>query len=40
MIQFKYTTSKNLSFAHLLAMLVTFALKEVGKGNVTDDIVK
>ena len=39
-IQFKYTTPKNLSFTNSLAMLVTFALKEVGKDNVTDDIAK
>lgn len=39
-IQFKYTTPKNLSFTNPLAMLVTFALKEVGKDNVTDDIAK
>lgn len=39
-IQFKYTTPKNLSFTNPLAMLVTFALKEVGKNNVTDDIAK
>lgn len=39
-IQFKYTTPKNLSFTNTLAMLVTFALKEVGKDNVTDDIAK
>ncbi len=39
-IQFKYTTPKNLSFTNPLAMLVTFALKEVGKDNVTDDISK
>lgn len=37
-IQFKYTTPKNLSFTNPLAMLVTFALKEIGKDNVTDDI--
>lgn len=39
-IQFKYTTPKNLSFTNPLAMLVIFALKEVGKDNVTDDIAK
>ena len=39
-IQFKYTTPKNLSFTNPLAMLVTFALKEIGKNNVTDDIAK
>lgn len=39
-IQFKYTTPRNLAFTNPLAMLVTFALKEVGKDNVTDDTVK
>lgn len=39
-IQFKYTTPKNLAFTNPLAMLVTFALKEVGKNNVTEDIAK
>ena len=39
-IQFKYTTPKNLSFTNPLAMLVTFALKEIGKDNVTDDIAR
>lgn len=39
-IQFKYTTPKNLSFTNPLTMLVTFALKEVGKNNVTEDITK
>ena len=39
-IQFKYTTPKNLSFTNPLAMLVTFALKEVGRDNMTEDISK
>lgn len=39
-IQFKYTTPRNLAFTNPLAMLVTFALKEVGKENVTEDITK
>ena len=39
-IQFKYTTPKNLSFTNPLAMLVTFALKEVGRDNMTEDITK
>ena len=39
-IQFKYTTPRNLAFNNPLAMLVTFALKEVGKDNVTEDIIK
>ena len=30
----------SLAFTNPLAMLVTFALKEVGKNNVTDDITK
>lgn len=39
-IQFKYTTPRNLAFTNPLAMLVTFALKEIGKDNVTEDIIK
>ena len=39
-IQFKYTTPRNLAFTNPLAMLVTFALKEVGKGNGTDDTIR
>lgn len=39
-IQFKYTTPRNLAFTNPLAMLVTFALKKVGKNNVTEDIAK
>lgn len=39
-IQFKYTTPRNLAFTNPLAMLVTFALKEVGRDNVTEDIIK
>lgn len=39
-IQFKYTTPRNLAFTNPLAMLVTFALKEVGKDNVTEDIIR
>lgn len=39
-IQFKYTTPRNLAFTNPLAMLVTLALKEVGKDNVTEDIIK
>lgn len=38
-IQFKYTTPKNLSFTNHLAMLVTFALKEVGRENVTKEMI-
>ncbi len=39
-IQFKYTTPRNLAFTNPLAMLVTFALKEIGKENVTEDTTK
>ena len=39
-ILFKYTTPRNLAFTNPLAMLVTFALKELGRDNVTDDIAK
>ena len=39
-IQFKYTAPKNLAFTNPLAMLVTFALKEIGKDNVSDDIAR
>lgn len=39
-IRFKYTTPRNLAFTNPLAMLVTFALKEIGKDNVTEDIIK
>lgn len=39
-IQFKYTTPKNLSFTNYLAMLVTFALKEVGRENVTEEMIR
>ena len=37
-IQFKYTTPKNLAFTNQLAMLVTFAMKEIGHDNITDDM--
>lgn len=36
-IQFKFTSPKNLSFTNKLAMLITFALKELGKDGVTDE---
>ena len=39
-IQFKYTTPRNIAFTNPLPMLVTFALKEIGKDNVTEDIIK
>ncbi|MBP1645349.1 MAG: hypothetical protein H6Q16_924 [Bacteroidetes bacterium] len=35
-IQFKHAAPKNLSFRNELAMLVTFALKEIKQKNVTD----
>jgi len=35
-IQFKYTSPGNLAFTNKLAMLVTFALKEIGKDKVTE----
>lgn len=35
-IQFKYTRPSNLAFTNKLAMLVTFALKEIGKDKVTE----
>ena len=39
-IQFKYTTPRNLSFTNYLAMLVTFALKEIGRKNITEEMVE
>lgn len=39
-IQFKYTTPKNLAFTNQLAMLVTFALKQIGRDNLSDDMAK
>lgn len=39
-IEFKNISPKNLSFNNRLAMLVTFALKEIGKDNMTEkDII-
>lgn len=35
-IQFRFTSPKNLSFTNKLAMLVTFALKELGQGKITE----
>lgn len=35
-IKFIKTAPKNLAFKNKLAMLLTFALKEIGEGNVTD----
>lgn len=37
-IQFKHTTPKNLAFNSPLSMLLTFALKSLGKENITDKI--
>lgn len=36
-IKFIKTAPKNLAFKNKLAMLLTFALKEIGEGNVTED---
>ncbi|MDD4403491.1 MAG: DUF6088 family protein [Parabacteroides sp.] len=36
-IQFKFTSPSNLAFTNKLAMLATFALKELGKDNITDE---
>ena len=38
-IQFKHTAPKNLSFTNRLAMLLTFALKELGANGVTEEHV-
>jgi hypothetical protein len=38
-IQFKRTAPKNLAFHSQLAMLLTFALKTLGKENVTPEIL-
>lgn len=35
-IQFRFTSPKNLAFTNKLAMLVTFALKELGQGKITE----
>lgn len=35
-IQFRFTSPKNLAFTNKLAMLVTFALKELGQDRITD----
>lgn len=37
-IQFRRTATKNLAFNSRLAMLLTFAYKELGKENITDEI--
>lgn len=36
-ILFRHTAPKNLAFSNRLAMLITFALKEIGADNVTAD---
>lgn len=36
-IQFKHTSKKNLSFQNDFAMLLTFALREIGESNVNDE---
>ena len=35
-IQFKHTAKKNLAFQNEIAMLLTFALREIGENNITD----
>ena len=37
-IQFKFTAPRNLAFTNQLAMLVTFAMKEIGRDNMTEDM--
>lgn len=39
-ITFKRTTPKNLSFTSKLAMLITFALKSLGKMNIEQTVIK
>ena len=39
-ITFKRTTPKNLSFSSKLAMLITFALKSLGKINMEQTVIK
>ena len=36
-LQFVHTSLKNLAFHNRTAMLVTFALKEIGKDNLTEE---
>ena len=38
-IEFKHTAPKNLAYNSRLAMLITFAYKSLGKGNISDDIL-
>lgn len=35
-IQFKHTAKKNLAFQNEIAMLLTFALREIGENNIND----
>ncbi len=35
-IQFRFTSPRNLAFSNKLAMLITFALKELGQGKITE----
>ena len=35
-IQFKHTAKKNMAFQNGIAMLLTFALREIGENNITD----
>lgn len=39
-VKFKQTSAKNISFQNRLAMLITFALKDYGQENVTDEHIK
>lgn len=39
-IQFKSTVPRNLAFTNQLAMLVTFAMKEIGRNKLTNDVSK
>lgn len=36
-ILFKHTAKKNLAFQNKFAMLLTFALREIGEGNITEE---
>ena len=39
-ITFKHTVPKNLAFVNKTAQLATFALKEIGQGNVNEEHLK
>jgi hypothetical protein len=39
-ILFKHTAPKNLAFRHEIVMLIVFALKEIGKDNITQEQLK